>query len=381
VAHRVEHVALPSPALGTRRELAVHRFGRAGARPKAYVQAGLHAGEIPGLLVAHHLIARLRQADAAGGILGEVVVAPAANPIGLAQNLLGRHVGRFEFSGGVNFNRAYPALAERAGELLAGRLTADANANRALVRAALAEALAERRAPTEAGALRLALMSLAVDADVVLDLHCDNESELHLYMANALWPGAADLAAELGAAVVLLASESGGEPFDESVSAPWGKLAQRFGPSTPVPADACLAATVELRGSADVTDDLAAGDAAALERFLRRRGVLAGSASPLPHWPGMATALAAVDVISSPVAGVLVHRGQLGARLKSGDVVAEVIDPTAADPAKGRTALTTRADGRVFARAEERWVRPGQVVAKVAGREPLPGRAGYLLEP
>jgi predicted deacylase len=306
---------------------------------------------------------------------------PAANPIGLAQNLLGRHIGRFEMSGGVNFNRAYPALAERAGELLAGRLTADAGANRDLVQGALRQALGERRAPTEAGALRLALMALAVDADIVLDLHCDNESELHVYMATALWPGAADLAAELGAAVVLLASESGGDPFDESVIAPWGKIAERFGPATPVPADGCLAATVELRGSADVNHDLAAGDAAALERFLRRRGVLAGTASPLPHWPGEAAALAAVDVIASPVAGVLVHRRQLGARLKSGDMVAEVIDPTAADPAQARTLLTARTDGRLFARCEERWVRPGQVVAKVAGRELLPDRAGYLLEP
>jgi predicted deacylase len=381
VVHRLDHVSLPSPALGTRRELAVHRFGRPGARPKAYVQAGLHAGEIPGLLVAHHLIGRLRQADTQGAVLGEVVVVPAANPIGLAQNLLGRHIGRFELAGGVNFNRAYPALADRACELLAGRLTADALANRALARAALREALAERRAPSEAGALRLALVSLAVDADIALDLHCDNESELHIYMANALWPGAADLAAELGATVVLLASESGGDPFDESLSAPWGTIAARFGPKTPVPADGCLAATVELRGSADVSHELAQGDAAAVERFLRRRGVLAGAPAPLPHWPGVATALAAVDVITSPVPGVLVHGRRLGARLNGGDPVAEVIDPTAADPAAGRTPLTTRADGRLFARCEDRWVRPGQVVAKVAGAKPLPGRAGNLLEP
>jgi predicted deacylase len=200
-------------------------------------------------------------------------------------------------------------------------------------------------------------------------------------MSTALWPNAADLAAELGAAVVLLASESGGNPFDESISAPWGKIAGQFGNATPVPADFCLAATVELRGSADVNHALAAGDAAALERFLRRRGVLAGTATALPHWTGEATALAAVDVIASPVAGVLVHACQLGARLKSGDTVAEVIDPTAADPAQARTLLPTRTDGRLFARSEDRWVRPGQVVAKVAGREPLPDRAGYLLEP
>ena len=33
-------------------ELAVRRFGAPGARPKAYIQAGLHADEVPGMLAA-----------------------------------------------------------------------------------------------------------------------------------------------------------------------------------------------------------------------------------------------------------------------------------------------------------------------------------------
>ena len=33
----------------------VLRFGTPGARPKAYLQAGLHADELPGMLVLHKL--------------------------------------------------------------------------------------------------------------------------------------------------------------------------------------------------------------------------------------------------------------------------------------------------------------------------------------
>ncbi len=67
-------IELPAPAPGTRRTLLAHRYGMPGARPKAYFQAALHADEIPGLLVAQHLLRGLEQAQAEGRILGEVVV-------------------------------------------------------------------------------------------------------------------------------------------------------------------------------------------------------------------------------------------------------------------------------------------------------------------
>ncbi|MFZ1324686.1 MAG: succinylglutamate desuccinylase/aspartoacylase family protein, partial [Candidatus Contendobacter sp.] len=103
-------IILPSPAPGTRRTLRVHRYGAPGARPKAYFQAALHADEIPGLLVAQHLLCGLEQAQMEGRILGEVVVVPVANPIGLGQHLNGRLLGRFDFESTGNFNRGFPDL-------------------------------------------------------------------------------------------------------------------------------------------------------------------------------------------------------------------------------------------------------------------------------
>lgn len=113
-------IELPSPAPGTRRMLRVHRYGPPGARPKAYFQAALHADEIPGLLVAQHLLLGLQQAQAEGRISGEVVVVPVANPIGLGQHLNGRLLGRFDFESTGNFNRGFPDLAAVAAERLRG---------------------------------------------------------------------------------------------------------------------------------------------------------------------------------------------------------------------------------------------------------------------
>ena len=130
--------------------------------------------------------------------------------------------------------------------------------------------------------LKKTLFTLAVDADIVLDLHCAYDALLHLFIDAASWPDAADLHADLGSEVTLLEETTGGNvAFDYSVANPWRHVAAQH-PDRPVPL-ACLSATVELRGFHDVDDDTAAADAANLLRFLRRRSVLAGDAGPLPE--------------------------------------------------------------------------------------------------
>lgn len=366
-----ETLILPLARTGTRRSLTVHRHGTAGARPKAYIQAGLHATEIPGLLVAHHLDRLLADAD----VVGEVVIVPVANPVGLDQVVTGTAIGRYALGGGGNFNRSFAALAEPARARLEGRIGPDAPANVAAVRAALAAAHAEITPGTEVQALRHALLGLALDADIVLDLHCDLEAVVHLYTSDAFWPGAADLAAELGAAAVLLARDSGGGSFDEACSLPWWELANRLGHAGPIP-PACLSATVELRGQADVTDALAAADAAALLRFLMRRGVVAGAPGPLPAPAADATPLEGLERIVAPAPGVIAFHAAVGQRVRTGDPVADIVDPM--DP-MGRTTLRAGTDGLVMARARARFAGAGDLIASIAGTTPLATPGGGLL--
>ena len=119
-----------------------------------------------------------------------------------------------------------------------------------LVRDAVAEHLQRWRAATELQSLRHRLISLAYDADVVLDLHCDCEAVLHLYAEEACWSALEPLARRLGCQAVLLARNSGGLPFDECLSGLWWQLAQAVaasGAAHPIP-QACASTTVELRG-------------------------------------------------------------------------------------------------------------------------------------
>jgi predicted deacylase len=241
------------------------------------------------------------------------------------------------------------------------------------------EVIDEMEPADELGSLRRTLALLACDADFVLDLHCDDEALMHLYLIPQHWPEARDLAAEIGSRATMLAEDSGGGSFDETFSTPWVVLARRFAPDRPIPA-ACLAATVEFRGQPDVSDGLGAADGRGLFRFLTRRGLIAGEAGPLPALAEDAVDLRAVDVVKAPVAGVIAYRAALGDHVRAGEVIAEIIDPMAEDAAQARTPVVSRANGLVFTRRTHKLARAGESIAKVVGREVLAHRTGKLLE-
>jgi len=372
--HRTQDIALTHGTPGTSRTLRVHRFGPEDAAGNVYIQAGLHAGEIPGMLVARHLLDRLTVLEDQGAVRDGITLVPMANPIGRDQMLLGSQIGRFDLAGGSNFNRAFPDLSASVAAAVRGRLGADPAGNTAVIRRALRQALTDHPAGDALSGLRRQLMLLAADADVVLDLHCDSESVMHLYTAPALWPGLADLAARLGCRHAFLADDSGGEPFDDACSALWWRLRTLLGPDHPIPA-ACAATTIELRGLADVDDATAAADADAIIGFLTARGSLAGRAPAAGGSACTATPLAGVDMVKAPVAGIILYRVALGDQVAAGDLVAEILDPLTGQ----RTRCHTRTAGPVWSRNHNRFAHAGDVLVKVAGDQPLPDRKGQLL--
>jgi len=373
-----ERIPLGADRPGTQRTLLVHRYGDPEARPKAYLQAALHADETPALLVAHHLARLLDAADARGEISGQIVLVPYANPLGLDQIVNRRISGRFELAGGGNFNRNWPDIFEPLCDRVSGALGDDATANVATIRRAINELMAGLSATSELERLRLTLASLAADADLVLDLHCDDEALMHLYLLADHWPGGAALAAELGCRAVLLADDSGGGSFDECFGTLYTRLAARF-PDRPIPA-ACLAGTVELRGQADVSDALAEQDARGLFRALQHHGLIAGDPGQPPEAQCEATRLEACDIVAAPAAGVLSYAVELGQTVRAGDTIAWLVDPAAEDPESGRQAIAARSDGLILNRRIHKYVVAGFSIAKVVGTAPLDWRSeGQLM--
>jgi predicted deacylase len=370
-------IHLPTMTPGTQRSIAYHRFGKAGARPKAYLQAAIHANELPGAMALHHLMPMLDAADRQGRIRGEVIVVPTVNPIGLSQLVGSIHLGRYDFLGRDNFNRNWPELSEAVAQRVGRRLGADAERNVVLVRRAALAALAALEPVNELQALRVEALRRSIDADVVLDLHCDQEAALHLFISRADWPGpATELAADIGSEATLY-----NDPFPEVAtffgvnSSLWARLAARF-PAANIP-QACLSATIEYRGQHDVNHRLGASDAANLYRFLVRRGIVAGRAGALPRLKAQATPVAGMDVGYSPKAGMVVYHLPKGARVRKGSAVCEIIDPLDARGPKARTQVLARTDGILFSRKPDgRLMWPGAVLFRIAGAKPLAHRAG-----
>ena len=368
---QTDRIDLISASPGQRHVLTVLRYGQPGVGPKAMIQAALHADEVPAMLVAQKLRQLLAELDAREQMRGEVVLVPYANPLGLSQQLLGQHQGRFDLRDGINFNRNLPDLTAAVVAAVQGQLGADAASNTALARQALRRAAATLRAQDPVNELKNRLLQLAVDSDIVLDVHCDSQAVMHLY---ALTPQA-DLALELGALVgaqaILLATESGDQPFDEACSRPWYQLQQQF-PDHPMPLG-CFSTTIELRGEADTDHALALQDARAIVEFLRRRGVIAGTPAPLPAARCQPTPLAASEAITAPHAGVVVFHKSPGDRVEVGEVVADLVDVDSGsvEPLRAQSA------GVLYARVATRWATPGKRLAKIAGTTLV--RTGKLL--
>lgn len=364
---RQQHHALKPATPGTEHWLTSLHFGAPGRGPKAFIQASLHADEVPGMLVAWHLRRQLAELQNAGRLLGEVVLVPAANPPGLSQFVLRGHQGRFDLASGENFNRGYADLTDSVAQALAG-----GPVDVPRVRAALRDAVAALPAPTLLASLRKTLFALAVDADIVLDLHCDGEALLHGYTTPGCWPQAELLAACMGWHVALLAERSGGDPFDEACSMVWPQLAARLGQPLP---QACMAVTIELRGEADVDHETAAADALAIVQFLHQRGLVQGTPTPPPPSRCRALPLAGSMPLPAPHGGVVVFARAPGAEVQQGDLLAEVIDPITQDV----TPVTAPTAGLFFARDNRRFVAAGASLGKVAGTEAR--RSGSLLSP
>ncbi len=372
---RIDH-SLLSNSLGSHKTLTSFHYGTAGCGPKIYLQASLHAEELPGMLVAHHLRALLETADAAGAVRGEIILVPVANPIGLAQRLNHKAMGRFELDSSENFNRYYPNFAKAIGPALYDVLGQDAQANVVLVRQAIGNFLRSWAPASELQSLRRTLLLLAHDADYGLDLHCDSEAVMHFYTEENCWPQLAPLACFLGSQAILLARDSLAWSFDECLSGVWWQLADALkaaNPSVPLP-QACCSTTIELRGEADVNHTLAQADAQALFAWLQHVQALACEAAPpVPPLKCQPTPLAGSETLNASGPGVVVFAAQVGAALQAGDLVAEIIDPIAGQTQR----VVAGVAGIFYARTRERYVHASGELGKIAGAKAF--RSGPLL--
>ena len=219
---------------------------------------------------------------------------------------------------------------------------------------------------------RLILLNWSIDADYVLDLHCDHHAIMHLYASPARPHDTSLLCKCVGAELALIQEVSGGNAFDEAHTASWAALKHLYAGRFPVP-NGCFSATLEYRGQFDVSDALAASDAKNLTIFLAHIGAIEATpdkpafADP-PHYPlgGSVEAFA-------PQGGVVTWTAALGATVKKDQVLAYVTNPETGV----RLPVLAPTTGILFRQELWRSCLRGQGLCHVAGPEVVLG--GHLL--
>ncbi|RWN55642.1 succinylglutamate desuccinylase/aspartoacylase family protein [Mesorhizobium sp.] len=320
-------------------EFPVFRFeGTDKAASSAYLQAALHAGELPGVVAIDALMPMLEKAEAEGRIKGDITVVPQANPIGRAQYHFGEHQGRFHLGTRTNFNRGFPLLAAPDVKLLPDTTLGTADQR-----------------------LKTRLLQLSIGHDIVLDLHCDDEGLAYLYVHASLWPAMADCAAAMGVDAVILWDEDTDGTFEGASITPYLKV-----PAEVARFERRVATTVEYRGILDVDGALAGADAEGLYRLLVARGVVLDRAlSTSGSFTGLVAPLENIDMMPAPRAGAVLYDVKPGDRVAKGALLATIVH--APGEAGGRTQLFAPQAGIILTRRSRRIIRAGEDLLKLVG--------------
>ncbi|MER9576483.1 succinylglutamate desuccinylase/aspartoacylase family protein [Mesorhizobium sp. M0189] len=334
---------------GVSYEFPVFRFtGTDKTAPSAYLQAALHAGELPGVVAIDALMPMLSRAEAEGRISGNMTIVPWANPIGRAQYLYGDHQGRFHLGTHTNFNRGFPRLAAPDLTLLPAHGTVDQR-------------------------LKTRLLQLSIGHDIVLDLHCDDEGLAYLYVHTSLWPAMADCAAAMGVDAVMLWHEDPDGTFEGASIMPYQNV-----PADVARLDRRVATTVEYRGILDVDGALASADAEGLYRLLVARGVIRDQALPASgSFGGLVAPIENIEMMPAPRSGAILYHVKPSDRVTKGARLATIVH--APGEPDGRTEVLAPQAGLILTRRSRRIIRAGEDLLKLVGdRKSADARSGTL---
>jgi predicted deacylase len=239
--------------------------------------------------------------------------------------------------------------------------------------------------------LKSRLLQLSIGHDIVLDLHCDDESLAYLYVHTSLWPAMADCAAAMGVDAVVLWDEDTDGTFEGASIIPYLNV-----PADVARFDRRVATTVEYRGILDVDGALAGADAEGLYRLLAARGVIQDQALPAPgsftgpssfagsssftgpsSFTGIVAPLENIDMMPAPRAGAVLYDVKPGDRVQKGAPLATIVH--APGEAGGRTQVFAPQAGIILTRRSRRIIRAGEDLLKLAGdKKSADARSGTL---
>ncbi|MBB1361191.1 succinylglutamate desuccinylase/aspartoacylase family protein [Shewanella sp. SR44-4] len=295
-------------------------IGRESVAPSVYIQANVHGAEVQGNAVIYQLMTLLEGYQ----VLGDITLAPLANPLGINQKSGEFTLGRFDPITGVNWNREYfdhqvdiqTWYAEHQ------RLTNSELfcAYRSMLVETCLARLTHSFGISTGHRLAVNLQAMAHQADIVLDLHTGPKSCKHLYCPEY----DIDAARFFSIPYTLVIPNSFGGAMDEATFCPWWQLteyAASQGREFSVPVSAF---TLELASQERIDLADALEDAKGILAYLSHRGVIAEKVYPA-SMERFGCYLKDYKKFHAPKAGLIEYCASVGEPLTAGKPLANIL--------------------------------------------------------
>ncbi|WP_420853465.1 succinylglutamate desuccinylase/aspartoacylase family protein [Shewanella polaris] len=294
--------------------------GSESSAPSVYIQANVHGAEVQGNAVIYQLMTLLESYQ----VLGDIVLAPLANPLGINQKSGEFTLGRFDPITGVNWNREYfdHQVDVKAWYTEHQHLTNDElfQAYRLMLIEACQARLTNPFGITTGHRLAVNLQSMAHQADIVLDLHTGPKSCKHLYCPEY----DIDAARLFSIPYTLVIPNSFGGAMDEAIFCPWWQLTEYAtgqGREFLVPVSAF---TLELASQERIDLADALEDAKGILAYLSHRGVIAEKVNPA-SMERFGCYLKDYKKFHAPKAGLIEYCASVGEPLKAGKPLVNIL--------------------------------------------------------
>ncbi|MFQ3248293.1 MAG: putative deacylase [Glaciecola sp.] len=318
------HIAVAQNASGRSLNVPIYKISDKRPGPTVYIQSSIHGAEVQGNVVIYHLLQALKKTQ----INGEIILVPNCNPVGTNIKAGEYTMGRFDPVNGTNWNRGYfydeQQVRDFASSVDQATSSDDIKSEfRGLLRSSIEAKLSQPWGLGLAQQLNLKLQKLAVNADIVLDLHNGPVSTRHVYIPEY----AKQAAHQFSIPHCIFIPNVFAGALDEACFCTWwslqDRLKERFGRDFDFGVEAF---TLEM-GSQEVID-FAEGekDALGILGYLASKGVLDTQQFKPANMQRLGVSLANYKTLFTDFGGMVEYCVRPGQKVKQGEVMARVLN-------------------------------------------------------
>ncbi len=320
-----EHISVASNASGRKMHVPVYRFKGCEPGPKVYIQSSIHGAEVQGNVVIYHLIEFLKH----NPIRGEITLVPNCNPVGTNIKSGEYTLGRFDPVNGQNWNRGYFYQESLITEFVDSLENAESmEAIKPLFQEKMRKSIeAELNKPWGIGLasrLNLQLQLLALDADIVIDLHNGPVATRHIYVPEY----AHQSAKYFNIPHIILIPNVFSGALDEATFCHWWTLTEQLTKKFPeqnwqTPVEAF---TLEM-GSQEVIDfESGQYDANGIITYLNHKQCLIDNVRLPEDINRYVVKLEDYKILYTQEGGIVEYKVKPGQHVKKGEVIAKILN-------------------------------------------------------